>query len=341
MRRVIVRPEGVQVVDAERPEPLPGEVLVEMSVSGVCGSDVHAAAGHHPFVPLPYLPGHEVVGTVRAVGAGVDGVAVGDHITVEPTLPCGECKMCRTGRSHICEHLRFFGCGYDQGGMADHFTVPVGRVHVLPTDITDLQASLIEPLSTPVHAERISGGVEGKAVVIIGAGTIGLLMLAAVRYAGARTVVVTDMLESKRERAGRLGADAVVDAGDPDMVQHVREILGESADVVFDCVALQPTVDQAFGLAQKGGTVVIVGVPQKDVTVPLPKLQDLQMRLQGSATYMPEDYERSIEIIRAGLVRPEDFITATFPLEQAADAFAAAATGHEVKVLVTRELLAG
>ncbi|GAB3617177.1 alcohol dehydrogenase catalytic domain-containing protein [Okibacterium endophyticum] len=315
--------------------PRPDEALVEMTVTGVCGSDTHALHGQHPFVPLPYLPGHEVVGRVTEIGQEVTGVAVGDRVTVEPTLPCWECKMCMTGRSNLCENLRFFGCGYDQGGMADFFTIPANRLHIIPDDVDDLQAALIEPLATPVHAVRLSGGVEGKAVVIIGAGTIGLFVLAAARHAGARRIVMTDMLPSKRERALRLGADAVVDATRADAVEAIRDELGESADVVFDCVAIQPTVDQAVSLAMKGGTVMVVGVPAAPVTVPLPQIQDLQVRIQGSATYLPEDYATSLEIISAGEVRVDDIVTSSFPLDRVAEAFAASAGGEEVKVLVT------
>lgn len=338
MRRVIVQTDGIVLVEAERPTPLADEVGVETTVSGVCGSDTHAAAGHHPFVPLPYAPGHEVVGIVREVGADVTGVAAGDRVTVEPTLPCGACKMCRTGRSNICENLRFFGCGYEQGGMADFFTVPASRLHMIPDAMSDLDAALIEPLATPVHAERLSGGTRDKAVVIIGAGTIGLLMLAAVRHAGAKRVVMTDPLEGKRERALRLGADAVVDAASPTAVEQVRDLLGESADVVFDCVSIEPTVAQAVRLASKGGIVMTVGVPAKPVVVPLPVLQDHQVRLQGSATYMPEDYARAVEIIQAGGAKASDIVTAQFPLERVADAFASSASGGEVKVVVTREV---
>lgn len=335
MRRVIVEAvDTFRLDEVPVPVPVEGEVLVQTVVSGVCGSDTHAAHGAHPFVPLPYAPGHEVVGVVRGIGSAVVGWQPGDRVTVEPTLPCGQCKMCTTERSNLCENLRFFGCGYEQGGMADYFTVPASRLHLIPDEISDLDAALIEPLSTPVHAVRLAGDVAGKTVVIIGAGTIGLLVLAAARHAGAERIVMTDMLESKRERALRLGAFAVVDAAAPDAVDQIRELFGESADVVFDCVAIQPTVDQACLLAYKGGTVVIVGVPERPVTIPLPRIQDHQVRIQGSATYLAEDYATSIEIIRAREVRAEDMITARFPLSDVAEAFRQSAAGNEVKVVV-------
>jgi len=335
MRRVVVSETGIDVVQAPTPSPTPDEVLVHSVVTGVCGSDTHAAHGRHPFVPLPYLPGHEVVGVVVAVGDAVTAVRPGERVTVEPDLPCWNCKQCRSGRQNLCENLQFFGCGYSQGGMADFFTIPANRLHVVPDDLDFRAAALIEPLSTPVHAVRIAGDLHDRAVVILGAGTIGLLLLAVVRAHGARRVVVTDVLEAKRELARQLGADVVVDAAAADVIEQVRGALGESADVVFDCVAVQPTVDQAIRMADKGGTVVIVGVPAKDVTVPLPLIQDHQIRLQGSATYLPEDYEESIALLRAGAVRVETIVTSVQPLADVAVAFEQSHRGDNVKVLVS------
>lgn len=342
MRRVVVRAPGEVVVeDAPVPTPAADEALVRTLVVGVCGSDTHAAHGRHPFISLPYAPGHEVVGVVEELGpdatTGVEGqaLAVGDRVVVEPTLVCGACKQCLSGRENLCENLQFFGCGYAQGGMADRFTVPARRLHRVPDMLDDLQAALVEPLSTPVHAVRLAGGdLRGKAVVILGSGTIGLLVLAAARAAGAERVVMTDPLPSKRRRALDLGAAAALDATSETLVDDVRTELGESADVVFDCVAVPPTVRAAIGMALKGGTVVVVGVPAADVSIPLPLVQDAEVRVQGSATYAAQDYAESVRIIAAGGVRVEQMITRQLPLEDAAAAFEASAGGEEVKVVV-------
>ena len=350
-------PGELVVETGEVPQPGPGQALIRSVLVGVCGSDLHAVAGHHPFVPLPYRPGHEVVAVVEALGAtGPDGatsagaaagtgpatISVGDRVVVEPTLYCGECKQCRRGVVNLCERLDFFGCGHPQGGLGRYSTIRTDRLHVLPDTLSDEQAALVEPLSTPVHAVRLASGARpgedpslaGRTVVVIGAGTIGLLVLAAARHAGADRVVVTDVLAGKRERALRLGADAAVDAGAPDAVAQARAALGESADVVFDCVAIQPTLDQAVAMADKGGTVVVVGVPAGPVTVPLPLVQDHQVRIQGSATYLAEDYALAMRIIASGGARPEDLVTLVVPLADVADAFVAARSGEHVKVLV-------
>jgi threonine dehydrogenase-like Zn-dependent dehydrogenase len=307
------------------PVPRPGEALVRTVVAGVCGSDTHARHGRHPFITLPYPPGHEVSGVVVS-----GSLAAGTRVTIEPDLPCWECKQCRAGRPNVCERLRFFGCAYDQGGMADYFTIDERRLHVVPDDLDWRTAALIEPLSTPVHAIRLAGGVAGRAVAILGAGTIGLLLLRVARAHGVRRVVLTARSAANRERALRFGADAAV----PPSAGAVREALGESADVVFDCVAEQSTITDAIAIANKAGTVIVVGVPPADVTVPLPTLQDSQLRIQGSATYLPEDYADAMRLLSAGTVTAADFVTAVHPLDRAAQAFRDAESGRHIKVLL-------
>lgn len=334
-RRIVVTAvKAMELRDEPMPMPAAGEIRARSTYIGVCGSDTHAFHGRHPFIPIPYLPGHEATGVVEELGEGVTSVAVGDRIVVEPTLPCWECKTCRNGAENLCENLQFFGCGYPQGGMADQFVVRADRLHVIPDGISDLGAALIEPLSTPVHACRLAGPLKGRAVAILGAGTIGLLTLAVARWSGASKVVVTDPLAAKREIALRLGADAVVDALAPDVAAQVRTALRESADVVFDCVAVKSTTLAAIDMALKGGTVVIVGVAAADFELPIRTIQDQQIRIQGSATYVSQDYAIAIEMIESGAVRAQDFITGQFPLEQAEQAFEASTSGEHIKVLI-------
>ena len=338
MRRVVVYPGQIAVEQADIPVPGPNEALVRMLAAGVCGSDLHAAHERHPFVPLPYRPGHEAVGVVESTGSAVEGaagVAPGQRVIVVPYLPCFTCKMCTSGRENLCENLGFFGCGYPQGGMADYFTLAANRLYPVPDDLDDLTAALIEPLATPVHAVRLAGDVAGRSVAVLGAGTIGLFTLAVLRAHGAGKIISTDPNPDKRERAAALGADVTIDARTPDVAGQVREALGGSADIVFDCVAIQSSMDQAIAIADKGGTVVVVGVPAKEVTVPLPIVQDHQIRIQGSATYLPVDYRESIDLLSRGDVRAADFVTATRPLDQVAEAFELASSGNHVKVLVT------
>lgn len=334
-RQVVVRESGEVELEEHPLAPVgPGDALVRFVLSGVCGSDVHAAHGRHPWVPRPYRPGHEIVGIVEQVGAGAS-VGVGDRVAVEPIHACGSCKYCTDGRYNLCATMAFFGCTTPLGGMADRFVLPAKLLIPLPSALSDAEAALVEPLSTPVHAVNLAGGdMSGRTVAILGAGTIGLLVLAVVRSRNVAKVVVTDPLPAKRALALELGADEVYDATDPGVVAAVRASLGTSADIVFDCVAVQGTMDQAIAMATKGGTVVVVGVPSKPVTVPLPEIQDLQIRIQGSATYIRSDIETAIAMLAAHRVPADRIVTAQYPLSRAGEAFAAASDGSNVKVIV-------
>ena len=340
MRQIVVN--SAQDIRVER-VPWPGapgehEVLVRSRLVGICGSDTHACAGKHPFIALPYRPGHEVVGVVGAVGPGVSDLAEGDRVVLEPNLVCGKCRQCRDGRYNICRELAVFGC-QTVGAMADAFVIPRDRLHRVPDGVSDELAALVEPLATPVHAVRRAGVGKGSRVAVLGAGPIGLLCLVAARAAGAEVVVVTDVLKNKLERAQRLGADAALDAAAPDLVDQARRALGagtdEGADVVLDCVSGQGSMTQAIELVDKGGTVMVVGIAAGPTTIPLHLVQDREIAVIGSLMYVHDDVRRAIDLLAGGAVAAEDLVTSTFPLERAAEAFAASIAPDQLKVLVS------
>lgn len=338
MRQVLVAGlDEVTVVDSAVPEPGPGEVRVEVALAGICGSDTHAVAGHHPLLPPPYLPGHELVGTVDRIGAGADPALVGTRVVVKPNVECGTCVNCLAGRTNACQTLQWIGCdpsGALPGGMARYVVAPASSAFTVPEAVSDVDAVLVECLATPVHAARLAGDLTGARVVVIGAGTIGLLSVVAARRAGAATVVVSDPVPSKRERAARLGADATVDAAAPDFTVAVHEALGGRADVVFDCVGVEASIRQAVAVLRRAGTLLVVGVPPRDGVVPLPLLQDWELRVQGCANYTPQDIEVAIAIAADGGLPGAEIVSATYGVEDAPAAFAAAALGTAGKVVV-------
>ncbi|MGR4852752.1 zinc-dependent alcohol dehydrogenase [Streptomyces sp. LARHCF252] len=338
IRRVLVRSiDDITVEHVPAPTADEGELLVRTAVVGVCGSDTHAAQGRHPFMSLPYHPGHEAVGVVAATGPGVDGFAPGDRVVVEPNLFCGRCPQCRTGRYNICQELKVFGC-QTPGAMTDLFTIPADRVHRVPAGMTDLEAAIVEPLATPVHAVAKAGDLTGRAVVVLGAGPIGLLVLAAARHAGAAAIAVTDLLPGKRDRALRLGADAALPADAADLTEQARQTLGGPVDVVFDCVAREQSMAQATDVVTKGGRIIVVGVGAAGTTpVRLDLIQDREISVEGTLMYTAEDYRTALALIGSGAVDTDEIVTATFPLEEAAKAFAASLAPEHVKVLVTVE----
>ncbi|MDT5180794.1 MAG: hypothetical protein QOJ95_4992 [Mycobacterium sp.] len=336
-RRVVVNSID-DVVFETVPEagPADGEVRIRGTVVGICGSDTHAACGHHPFIDLPYRPGHEVIGIVDAVGAGVEDSWLGTRVVVEPNLACGHCTQCLAGRYNICRELLVLGC-QTPGGLADSFTVAVDRVIALDPELDDDHAILIEPLATPIHAVRRAaeavGDLRGRPVVVIGAGPIGLFVLLALRDAGAN-VVVADLLPSKRARAERLGAAGSFDPTESDAVDTALALLGGPAAVVVDCVSRESSVAQAVDLVDKGGAIMIVGVASGATPVRLDLIQDRELALIGNLMYVREDYIAAIDLLASGAVPIDEIITARFDFEHAAEAFTASMDQENVKVVV-------
>ncbi len=334
----LTAPKQVQLVEIPVPEPGPGEVVIAVEQRGICGSDIHAYHGHHPFVHPPVVLGHEFAGRIAQLGPGVDGFSEGQRVTVEPSLVCGECYNCKTGRYNICDNLRVVGCTTD-GGFADFVAVPVAKTVPIPENMTMAQGAMVEPLAVAYHALRIAEFEPGMRVAIFGAGTIGLCTLLALREQGAADrVVVTDVLDQKLEMASDLGAGLVLRGDAEDAVDKARAFLGWRADVVFDCVTNKASTAQAIALADKGGRVIVEGVPAGEVLVPLHLVQDREIELRGTLMYLREDYEAAIDAISGGRVDVDALITDRFPLDRVVDAFEriAAAPAEVVKVQIER-----
>lgn len=339
MRQALATTEPAIIVQTvERPTPNDNEVLLRSSLVGICGSDTHALAGNHPFLYPPYVPGHEAVGIVEAVGSQVDSVEVGARVILKPNLACGKCENCVRGRSNACQSLAWIGCdpsGEHPGALAEYVLAPAHNVFPIPEHISDEEAVLIECLSTPVHAVSLAGGLHGKAVAIIGAGTIGLLCLIAAKHAGAQKVVVVDLDSYKLQRAADQGAAAVVDASKPNVPEAVTAQLGGSADVVFDCVAHESTIDQSLSTLRRAGSLMIVGVPPRELTVNMPRVQDWEIRVQGCAAYTEVDILVSIDIASDGGIPADRIITGRYDLEHSDEAFEEASANSSGKVVVS------
>lgn len=338
---VIAGPRQVEVrASAGDRAPLaPGQARVRPVVVGICGSDVHAYHGVHPFIDLPVVPGHEVVGIVEEVAEDVVELSPGQRVLLEANLVDGTCPHCLAGRYNQCEHLIVVGC-QTSGAMADHFVVPAEKLLAVPPEMSDDDAALVEPLASGTHAIRLAEGVEGRSVAVLGTGTIGLLTVAAARASGAASIASTDLLSSNRERAVALGADVALDPSNTprsELAAQIQDVLGGRPDVTFDCVAVQETVDLAVELAQRGGTVVVLGVPTGERSVALPLVQDREVRIQGSAMYVREDVIRAMEIASSGALQAERIVTGRFGFPDAALAFEAAASTDHVKVQLYRD----
>jgi L-iditol 2-dehydrogenase len=334
MKRAIVpEPHRVAAIEME-PSPIrENQVRVTIQACGICGSDLHTFEGHHPFVTYPVYPGHELSGLVADVGAGVPKTWVGQRVTVEPSLVCGECENCRAGRYNICDRLKVMGF-QSPGGMGEEFIVPVDRLVQLPDAMTAEQGAFVEPLAVAVHASRLPASLIGRDVLILGAGAIGLLVGQVVRAYGARRVVLSDPVLARRALAGRLGFTAV-ELGTNRSEVIAEQFRGRRPDIVIECVGAEATVRQAVELVRKGGEIIVVGVFGQEVLVPAGLIQDRELRVVGSLMYVRFDFEEAVRLISEGRVEVDPLVSHRVPLAAVDQAFSLAGSRRNgVKVMV-------
>jgi L-iditol 2-dehydrogenase len=337
MRRAIMTSPGkIEFVDVERPHPAADEVILQIKRIGVCGSDIHVYHGSHPYTSYPVVQGHEIGAVVAEVGDRVSGFAPGDKVVFLPQVTCGECYPCRHGMYHICDHLKVMGFQTD-GAAQDYFPIKAEKVLKLPGTMTLDQAALIEPASVAVHALARAGGVEGKKVLVLGAGTIGNLVGQVALASGAVGVLITDVSEYKLDKARQAGLKTAVNIQKIELSQAILSTFGpDKADSILECVGVQDTITQAIENARKGSTIVVVGVFGRKPEVNLGLVQDRELSLVGTLMYQKKDFECAIELAAAGKLQLESLVTHRFPFERYLDAYQAidASKGEYMKVMI-------
>ena len=333
---VMTAPGQIQFCDVEKPTPNDNEVILQTVRIGVCGSDLHVYHGLHPYTGYPVVQGHEVGGVVAALGKNVTGLKVGDKITFMPQVACGKCYPCTHGMYHICESLKVMG--FQTGGAAqEYFALPAENVLKLPDTMTLDEAAFIEPISVTVHALKRGGGAEGKRVLVIGAGPIGNLTAQVAKASGAKAVMITDISPYKLDKARKCGVDFAVNTSQEKLGEALLRDFGpDRADLILECVGLEPTITDAVLNARKGSTIVIVGVFGKIPHVDLGLVQDRELTLVGTLMYQKADYERAIELVANGKMRLDEMITHRFPFDQYLNAYHAIedSKGEYLKVMI-------
>lgn len=308
------------------PAPLePDEVRIVPHYLGICGSDLHLLAGRHPYAKPPKVPGHEICAEIVEVGDAVEGIAVGDRAVIDPIMPCGHCRACRAGRYNLCEPPRVAGFRAPGFGRTSQ-VVPARNVHVAPATVPWQVLALAEPATCAHHCVRRLPAGALEDVLVIGAGTIGLSIVQALRNCGAGRITVSEPDRRKRELARSLGA---AQAFAPGALTEDAAFTG-----VIDVVATAETLAEACARVLPGGTVLVMGVPDGPRELPLPMLQRFERDLIGSGMYLPDDFDAVIPWLASGRFQTEPLISAIFDLATAPDAFARAAEPDSIKVLV-------
>ncbi len=322
----------------ERPLPQIGDrdALIKVGACGVCGTDIHILLGEH-IVKFPVVPGHEFAGEVVAIGNEVHNIKVGDRVTIDPNIVDNTCFYCRRGEVHLCKNLTAIGVNFD-GGYAEYCSVPTDQCYKVPASLSMEEAAMAEPLACCIHGIDQAKIEPGDSVVILGAGSIGLLMVQLARIAGAKHIIVSEPDERKRHLAARFGSDVQVDPRTRDVGAEVGEVTGVGADVVIEAAGIAETAALAFDLARRGGRVLQFGMlsPNKRIEVSPYQIYYKELTVRGSFVN-PFTHSRAVELLASKQVDVMPLITHRFSLEKAAMAIQTARSGDAIKVLLVPE----
>jgi (R,R)-butanediol dehydrogenase / meso-butanediol dehydrogenase / diacetyl reductase len=315
-------PKDIRLEDVPEPEIRPGNVKVKVDWCGICGTDLHEYLAGPIFIPPPGSPhpitgetlpltlGHEFAGEVVEVADDVDDVATGDQVAIEPVFRCGECPECRRGLPNLCAQLGFYGLMGGGGGMSEYAVMPSYMIHGLPEGLSSEQGALVEPIAVGLRAVRQSGIQEGQTALVFGGGPIGAVTVQCLRASGAGRILVSEVSEARKRKALDIGADAVIDPTEEDVVEHVRELTdGEGADVSFDAAGIQATFQAALGATRKTGTVTIISIWEGAIEVNPNDIVLNELKIVGTIAYTPEDFADTITMLREGTISTEGLVT--------------------------------
>jgi L-iditol 2-dehydrogenase len=307
---VLTRPQKIELQERPVPKPAADEVLVRVGSVGVCASDVHYYRHGRigsMIVNAPLVLGHEVGGTIVDAGDAVDPARIGQRVALEPQRPCRRCRQCKTGHLNLCSQMEFFATPPIDGAFCDYVTLPADFAHPVPDSLSDAAVGLLEPLSVGIWANRKGGTAAGSRVFITGAGPIGAVSALAAGAMGATEIIVSDPVESRRQRIAELASAQTVDpvAGfDPSDL---------AADVFLECSGATPALLDGLQALRAGGTAVMVGHGEEYISLPVLQIQVREVMLTGIFRYV-DTWPVAIALVASGRVDLDALVTARFGL---------------------------
>jgi len=316
----------VEIRDASDPKlENPTDVRLQVETVGVCGSDMHyyrTGRIGDQVVEFPFPVGHELSGSVLETGSDVEDLAVGERVAVDPLVSCGKCDQCASGRPHTCRDQLFLGVPNQlDGALCEQIVMPARCCHKLPEGTTLVQGALVEPFSIGLYAQRLGGDVAGKTAAVLGCGPIGLSVLAALKAAGIAKVYTTDIRDNRAELAARMGAEWTGNPEKQDIVSEIRQGEPTGVDLAYECAGEQDTADQCLQLIKPGGTVLIVGIPERDrLSFDMNVMRRSEVRIQN-VRRQNQCFPPAIDLIAWEKVDLGAMVTHEFPLSETPAAF--------------------
>jgi 2-desacetyl-2-hydroxyethyl bacteriochlorophyllide A dehydrogenase len=330
---VFVAPNRIEVREVPRPHAGPGEAVIRLTLTTICGTDIHILRGEYPVRPGLVI-GHEAVGVITELGAGVTGYEIGDRVLVGAITPCGQCHGCLSGHQAQCGH----GTGYEaiggwrfgntiDGAQAEYLRVPYAQANLakIPGDLRDEQVVLLADIASTGFSGAESGGVKpGDSVVVFGQGPIGLCATIGARLMGAALVIGVELDANRREVAKRMGADIVLDPKAVDVAAEVKRATGGGADVAIEALGTQETFEAGLRSLRPGGTLSSLGVYSGKLGVPYDAFAAGLGDIRIVTTLCPggkERMRRLMELVRHGRVDLTPLLTHRYPLERIGEAY--------------------
>ncbi len=315
--------EDIRVEQVIERKPGAGEVVIQVKACGVCGTDMHIYEGAEGAAKTnpPLVLGHEFSGIVYEIGQDVENIKPGDRVCVDPNDMCGECYYCRQGKAHFCENMIGIGTTVG-GGFAEYCTVRAKQVYKIPDGLSYMEAAMAEPLACCLHGMDLAGVIPGQTVMIVGGGTIGLIMLQLAKISGAATIIVVEPVAAKRELARKLGADITFDPN----VENINTILElnsiKAIDVAVECVGLKKTMLYTINNTGKGGMAMLFGLTNPESQIEIKPFDIFKREISIKASFInPYTHMRAISLLAAGRIDVKSLITDEINLDHILDVF--------------------
>ncbi|MEK5393431.1 2,3-butanediol dehydrogenase [Margalitia sp. FSL K6-0131] len=320
--------KDLRLDNIEEPIVKKGEVKIKVEWCGICGSDLHEYTAGPIFIPsetphpltgdkAPIVMGHEFSGQVVEVGEDVKKVQVGDRVTVEPIYSCGECDACKQGKYNLCETMGFYGLAGGGGGFSEFASIPEHMIHKLPENVSYEQGALVEPSAVALHAVKQSKVKVGDKVAVFGTGPIGLLVIEALKAAGASEIYAVELSEQRREKAVELGAIGV-DPNNVDAVEQIQTLTNGGVDVAYEVTGVPPVLTQAINSTKFNGETMIVSIFEKEAPIHPQNIALRERTVSGIIGYR-DVFPAVIRLMAQGYFPADKLVTKRITLDEVID----------------------
>ncbi len=321
---VLTGKQQLEWTERDIPQPGKGELQIKLEYVGVCGSDLHFYQdGRLANWELdgPLALGHEPGGVVTAIGEGVEGFAVGDKVSIEPAVPCGECEDCKKGHYNLCSHIKMLAIPHERDGVnAEYCTHKASMCYKLPDNMDTMEGALIEPLSVGFHATELSNARAGETAIVLGTGCIGLCTIMCLKAKGIEEIYAVDVMDKRLEKALEVGATRVFNSTRESIEEFAKTLPGGGADLVYECAGNRHTTLQSCKLIRRAGRVTLVGVsPEPVLELDLATLNAMEGTVYSVYRYR-NTWDKCIKAVSAGIIPLKKIVSHVFDFEDCINA---------------------